>query len=151
MHLIIFGYLSCLADYEVDLYQELTESLKKINHTVMEIVLKAADQKQVTTEFLKDFNELYDLITNDTYNTGNSTRYTVFLWDAAAMQGFIARQLLLSGDLSTRVKLILSTLKNHLVPSLYPTQRFVNNQKTLLTLAGKKIRPFFLIVRKVSF
>jgi AAA+ superfamily predicted ATPase len=112
---------------------------------------KPFEKNPIVAEFLKEYEEIYDILTNDKYNTNNSTKYTIFLWDNAKLNDYIRKVMnYYDYNLHQKLERIINTIKHHIAKFHHITQSIVSNDVNIETLANKKIRLSIINVENVS-
>jgi hypothetical protein len=126
--------------------------LKDFNATMLKYLNKPFEKNPIVMQFLYEYEEIYDLLTNDKYNTNNSTKYTIYLWDNAKLDDYI-RKVMNYYDYNLQQKLdrIINTIKHHIVKFHHVTQSIVSNNAGLETMANKKIRLSMINIENVIF
>lgn len=104
-------------------------------------MVSVKNRNETTSNFLQQFNEIYNELVNDSLTSQNKAKYTIYLWDNNRFLDYINSIMNYHDyDLKQKLEKIIITLKNHLVKQHHITQSIVSNQIELETLAGKHIR-----------
>jgi hypothetical protein len=113
---------------------------------------KPFEKNPIVAEFLKEYEEIYDILTNDKYNTNNSTKYTIFLWDNNKLNDYIRKVMnYYDYNLHQKLERIINTIKHHIAKFHHITQSIVSNDVNIETLANKKLRFSMIQVENVMF
>ena len=118
-----------------DLYVELLNNMANIRS----LIKSNYNHTDQTDAFFSSFNQFYDLISNDSFNTNTNKKLTVYLWDNSAMINYIRESIVNGAD---NLNDLMSTILNHFVDFHHPTQSIIKNNELikLNTIANKQLR-----------
>lgn len=136
----------------MNLYDELRAYLLKFNVTMQKYLnISRSVRSPIQVQFFNEFEQIYEELTDDAYNTNNSTKYTVYLWDDSKFNDYIS-SVMSYQDYSMQQKLerLINTIKNHIVKFHHVTQSIVSNNVEVETLASKKLRTSTFNIENVS-
>ena len=113
------------------------------NQTIQKNIQGYNDTQSIRSigDFYYEFNRLYNEIVNDSFNTNNNSKLTIFLWDNLKFVDYI--NTIFSYDeytLQQKLDKLMSTLKNHFVIYHHITQSIVSNNIELESLAKRRLR-----------
>lgn len=139
------------ADHKINAYEELLKYLIELNSTVSKYIFENETNSELfssvkninetTSNYLEQFNGIYNEIINDSLKMSSKAKYTIYLWDNNRFLDYINSIMNYHDyDLKQKLEKIIITLKNHFVKQHHITQSIVSNQIELETLAGKHIR-----------
>ena len=115
--------------------------LLDFNVTMFKYLNKPYEQNPIVLQFLNEYEQIYDELTNDKFNTNNNTKYTIYLWDNVKMNAYIRKVMnYYDYNLNQKLDKIINTIRHHIVKFHHVTQSIVANNVDLETLANKKIR-----------
>lgn len=119
-----------------NLHLELLDNMSEIANLIKS---NDNDSNKQRDNFFSDFNQLYDLISSDAFNTNTNKKWTVYLWDNRSMINYIRTSVLRGTDTLSD---LMSTILNHFVDYHYPTQSIIKNDDLikLNTAADRQLR-----------
>lgn len=137
----------------MNLFYELAKYLLDFNQTIQKNIQGYNDTQSIRliSDFYYEFNRLHNEIVNDSFNTNNHSKLTIFLWDNLKFIDYI--NTIFSYDeytLQQKLDKLMSTLKNHFVIYHHITQSIVTNSIELESLAKRRLRLSTLNLENVS-